>query len=805
MFGDSLYASLGHIDIRMPTPDGSYLAFAADVVDADIPLLLGLDVMDRESLVAGNVSNVLISRRHNWRLPITRQHHHLYIKWTTSQPLYTRAELKKLHLHFFHPSARKLFNLLKRVDPRQTSGDTLSVLENISKSCRTCVVHSPGPHRFRVSFPRSACVFNHELALDLMWLEGQPVLHVVDLHTHFSSAIFLQGKTTAAVWKAFLICWASMYPGYPDKFRVDQDSIFKSKEWHQLSADAGIEIQMSGIESHNALGAGKRYHKPLRDIYTKFRADTPSICPDLAVKLATKAMNDTLGPEGLVPSMLVFGVLPHFPPASTPLLSHTDRMHAMEVVRLEMTNISSKLRLQRALCSKIPPATRYIVRPGDDVYVHNEREKRWKRPFQVIRTFDKQVFVDRNGTETQYSIDHVLPSNKIDGSEMLSHIHHFLQTKTSHHSPRVFLTEILKPWDVRSNKPQFTEAKKREILGLLDKGTFSVVLTEEVPPTANVLGGRFVLSIKNKGTQHEAFKARFVVQGHLDQEKSRLVHHSTNLRQSSIRTLTALAAILGFRVWSQDFSQAYLQSADKLFREVFVRPTREFELSRDQLLKLLKPLYGLTDAGDYWDITMSNHLRHDIGMTRTALDISLFFRHIRGALSGISGTYVNDGIHSGDENFLKQCDKTQQKFTSRAREMDCFTFAGIEVETTASRIRLHQTKYAQSIKPLPMDCTFAHFRSCRQKLQWLTHTRPDISCGVNKITKVTEGSFQPYHITAMNKIIKHIHSFSSRGLLQQKLDHDSLHIRIYSDASFADNEDLSTQLGYIVLLCDNKN
>ena len=33
----------------------------------------------------------------------------------------------------------------------------------------------------------------------------------------------------------------------------------------------------------------------------------------------------------------------------------------------------------------------------------------------------------------------------------------------------------------------------------------------------------------------------------------------------------------------------------------------------------------------------------------------------------------------------------------------------------------------------------------------------------------------------------------------------SLHIRVYSDASFASNADNGSQLGYLILLCDNKN
>ena len=200
-----------------------------------------------------------------------------------------------------------------------------------------------------------------------MWLDGSPVLHVVDTHTHFSSAIFLNGQSTKDVWNAFIIFWAAVYPGYPDRFRVDRGSISTSKEWHHLSQSARIDVQLSGIESHNAIGVGERYHTPLRQIYLKTITDVQSIYPSMALKIANKTMNHTVVPEGQVPSLLVFGLLRRFLPSSTPLLSHGARMEAMEIARLEMADIVAKQKIQRALRSRAPPASKYIIKTGDDV------------------------------------------------------------------------------------------------------------------------------------------------------------------------------------------------------------------------------------------------------------------------------------------------------------------------------------------------------------------------------------------------------------------------------------------------------
>lgn len=56
---------------------------------------------------------------------------------------------------------------------------------------------------------------------------------------------------------------------------------------------AGIKCQPSGVESHNAIGSGERYHSYLRRVFDKFHADTADISAEHAPTVAVKAVKDT--------------------------------------------------------------------------------------------------------------------------------------------------------------------------------------------------------------------------------------------------------------------------------------------------------------------------------------------------------------------------------------------------------------------------------------------------------------------------------------------------------------------------------
>ena len=140
--------------------------------------------------------------------------------------------------------------------------------------------------------------------------------------------------------------------------------------------------------------------------------------------------------------------------------------------------------------------------------------------------------------------------------------------------------------------------------------------------------------------------------------KQYLVHGAQALQPSSARLILAIAAIHNFDVWSCDVKLAYLQSAEPLTRRVFIKnPAPEFELEPHQCFELLRPLYGLSDAGDLWHKTLHSHLTEDLQLTPTKADPSLYFAYANRELVGLSGSYVDDLLRAGTREFRNSSPK----------------------------------------------------------------------------------------------------------------------------------------------------
>lgn len=565
-FGEKVAKSIGKVSIKFPIDQFNHMDLTIDVVHVDIPLIIGLDILRSQKLLVNYVENTLQYCNEKISRPITFKHGHVFFEWDQTEILFTREELTRLHLHFMHPSASRLFQLISRSDPANATSSVQKLLEDVSNACDTCKSFKSSPLRFKATIPDDKLLFNHTISIDLVWLYEKPVLHVIDQQTGFRNACFLKSKSAIDIWNAFIACWVCVYVGFPHKVRSDQESAIASDEFRQIATSHGVKLEFSGVASHNSMGQIESSHGPLRRVFRVLTEKYPNLSDNLRLRLSVKSLNDTAGPKGLVPSLLVFGVIPSLGNTDADLPNQEERFRAMHEARNEAATITAEKRIRLALRTNIPPSAKYQLKEGQRVLVYSEKKLRWIPDLRVVRIVDKQAWINDRKKVYKVSIAQVIPHSKDEDANNLSKLLKKLSPFNSRPLPHVLLTETRAPNDARGDSKDFDQAKAKEIVSLLDKGAFRVVLRQDLSEDANVLGGRFVLTIKQKGTENELFKARFVVQGHLDKEKELLVHESTTVSQQAIKLLISLATILGFKLWSEDMTLTYIQGARKIIR-----------------------------------------------------------------------------------------------------------------------------------------------------------------------------------------------------------------------------------------------
>lgn len=375
--------------------------------------------------------------------------------------VYNRTELERLHLHFFHSSAQKLLSLLKRGTTGRIQTDTSRLIQDIVDKCQGCQRFGTKPYRFRVSLPNEEIIFNHEVALDLFWLSGNPVLHIVDTYTGYQNIGLPKTLSAQHVWDTFLEAWVTVYVGYPNRIRGEQGSVFTCKLWGDVTSIHGIELQLSGIENHNSIGIGERYHAPIRRIFRFIRAQNPRLDSEISLRLAVKAANDTLGPKGQVPAKLVYGIDPAFPVVNASLQEQRDRMAALEAAKREMATITAENRVKEALRAKLPPSIRYDIEPRAQVLVFRERSNEWKGPYCVTKIFQKEVFLDCDGKEKDFNLSQVIPMPQAQWDREIKRLVEGMGQFRSDCIPGVLVTEVLDPCDERANSSIFDVAKAK--------------------------------------------------------------------------------------------------------------------------------------------------------------------------------------------------------------------------------------------------------------------------------------------------------------------------------------------------------
>lgn len=238
---------------------------------------------------------------------------------------------------------------------------------------------------------------------------------------------------------------------------------------------------------------------------------------------------------------------------------------------------------------------------------------------------------------------------------------------------QTYLTEILKKGDPTINSDKAEDAVRKELEELYNQGFLKEMKHKNNPDKAIILPSRFVYTMKNARRLEELYRARYTAGGHIDFMESMMIHDSTNLRHGSIRLISSTAANFGWIIWTKDVIQADIQRED-MTRFIVLIPPPELEIPPEEVLKVCKFLYRLSEAGDVWHHKLRKEIHSKLNLHGLTGDQALYTTKKPSDLcdciidkeqslseasetapcEGIIGTYVDDLLFCGTEKFRQK-------------------------------------------------------------------------------------------------------------------------------------------------------
>ena len=425
-FGIGSTSSIGSILVTTPIGTAEF-----HIVEADIPFLLCLADMDRLKVYVNNLKDALFTL--HGEVPVVRQFGHLFLLWDKflhsflqqslqqNECFLTETEIRRLHKRFGHPSVQRLQRVLERAGHDIDS----DVLQHLTKFCKHCQKHGKSPGRFRFTL-RDDVEFNYSIFIDIMYIDGQPLLHIVDEGTRFQNGKWLRNISTKHTWEKLQECWIDTYLGPPDLIVHDAGKNFISKEFKQNARAMGTTCKSVPVEAHNSIGIVERYHGPLRRAYKIISEELPELGKDMALQMAFKAVNNTAGPDGIVPTLLVFGAYPRMAEYDAPSPTVSQRSATLKKAMDEVQKLRAKRQVNDALNQRNGPTTTAIkdLPLNSRVLVWREtpgnKTGKWTGPYPLVGINGENCIIELSNGPTNFRSTVVKPfftESESDGEE----------------------------------------------------------------------------------------------------------------------------------------------------------------------------------------------------------------------------------------------------------------------------------------------------------------------------------------------------------------------------------------------------
>ncbi|THH07313.1 hypothetical protein EW145_g3454 [Phellinidium pouzarii] len=401
--------------------------------------------------------------------------------------------------------------------------------------------------------------------------------------------------------------------------------------------------------------------------------------------------------------------------------------------------------------------------------------------------------------------------------------------KSTNHFEHVFSAEVCKQYgpepyqwkDIRGRPDAhlWEQAAMEEFISLVENGTFTPV---RLPSDRKTIGCRWVFKLKRKADGSvDRYKARLVAKGFSQcpgLEFSQVF--APTAKWAALRAILALAALEDLELYSIDISTAFLNG--DLDHDVYMDQPEGFEeyYGAGFVLKLVKAIYGLKQAGRQWHKKLDSVLK-GMGFTLVRCDNSIWV-YRREDVRIIIPVYVDDmtiAAKSKDQ-YLFVKEELEKHFKLHDLGPTSFLL-GVRVERDRSKrlLSLSQRQYIIDIlerfemsncttvtTPLPdghrlskamapkdaEEIAFMKTVPYRQLVGALMYlavaTRPDISYAVGVLARFSSNP-GPSHWKAAKHLCRYLQGTKDMKLTYTPDPHAPELFTTFSDADHGGDED----------------
>jgi hypothetical protein len=372
----------------------------------------------------------------------------------------------------------------------------------------------------------------------------------------------------------------------------------------------------------------------------------------------------------------------------------------------------------------------------------------------------------------------------------------------------------------------FAESRRKEINGLLEKRVFELIIIDAVLRDIRIFNSRFVDEIKHSGTADAYEKSRLVVQAYNDHDKTLVLTQSSTIQRMSQRTILVLTACISdCHLYLRDITQTYVQSKTFLNRRFFIRSSPELNLSKDSILRVVKSLYEVLEAGAHWFNTYQKHHKNNLMMIESTFDSCLlhieFINHF-----GLVDIQTDDTLILADDEFvtLEQNELARAHLTFKQREKLISTISikfndGL-ISFSDNFLLLTQSKQFDQIRLIDVK-TSVDLTSSRDEIRKMIiskdqyiaqRARGAYIATVSQSEASFDFSFDAQIINPKEEDAKRLNqrlqwqlNNSTRGLrfVLLHVNQNQLKLMIFIDAAFANTLDLHSQIGYVICLTND--